>query len=104
MNRPAPIIPEGVIGMMRRLTTSEISMYMIDCGPGGIHSGREMFYTSGDPRLAAYVFQMPSCIYDADGLYTLTIHKADNLPALSDPGNPNGGTRTRRRRGKGRKY
>ena len=69
-----PSIPNALLGVSRRLTANEIGMYKIDCGPGGSLHGTKPYYESGNPELHAYVFDLPSCVMDADGLYTLTIY------------------------------
>ncbi len=93
----AQFIPDGLLGITRRMTASEISIYNIDCGPGGILSGRQEYYRSGKPELAAYAFQLPSCIMDDQSLYTLTIYKIDALPSADPQEIQNGGKRRRRK-------
>ena len=92
-----PIIPDALIGLTRRLTANEISIYMIDCGPGGLLQGQQEYYSSGNPGLAAYVFRLPSCVMDGDGLYTVTIYKANDIPA-PDPQEVQDGGKKRRNR------
>lgn len=71
-----PSIPDGVLGMKRLLTANEISIYNINCGPGGSwNKGQGGTFKSDIPELAKYNFIMKSCGMDTRGLYELTITK-----------------------------
>ncbi len=74
-----PHIPDAILGVSRRLTANEIALYMIDCGPNGSLHGKQDYFYSGHPGLTAYVFCLPSCVMDNEGLYTVTIYRADSL-------------------------
>ena len=96
----APTIPDAILGVKRKLTASEASLYRIDCGPGGAWSGQRPYYKSGWPALAAYAFVTPSCTMDQDQLYTMTIYKEQDVPnTTNDPtaNNSSGGKRRRRK-------
>jgi hypothetical protein len=76
----------------------EIALYEINCDLPGPAPG---FYKSNLPALADYVFQMPSCVYDNEKLYTLTIYKEREMPnTANDPAITNNQAAGKRRRRK----
>lgn len=92
-----PVIHPGILGIKRRMLGEEVGLYHIKCDTPGPAPG---FYKSDFPALSDYVFQLPSCIYDDEKLYTLTIYKESEMPNVTnDPAanNMEGGKRKRRK-------
>lgn len=70
-----PYIPDSVLGVERRLTAEEISMYKIWAGKNGELAGKQKYFNSGIPELKEYFFEMDKVVADELGLYTVIIHK-----------------------------
>jgi hypothetical protein len=69
----APHIPDSILGVTRKLTSSEIAIYNIDCGKHGNLSEKNDTFSSNYIDLSGYVFKMTSCAMNEEQLYTLTI-------------------------------
>lgn len=71
------MIPDAILNIERTLTASEISVYNIYAGPGGIFI--EEWYSSKMTNLKSYRFYLRSTTMDKDGLYYLTIRKEQDI-------------------------
>ena len=75
-----PYIPDKILGIERRLTAEEISIYKIYAGKNGELGGKQKYFESALPELKEYFFEMDSVVMDNLSLYTVTIHKRGAQP------------------------